>query len=45
MKHRDRVIAALNHQEPDRCPTYIGFTPEFAGRPYSSLRELGEVSR
>jgi len=32
MKHRDRVIAALNHQEPDRCPTYIGFTPEFAAR-------------
>ncbi len=30
MKHRDRVIAALNHQKPDRCPMQISFTPEFA---------------
>src|SRR5512139_831454 len=32
MKHRDRVIAALNHEEPDRCPMQISFTPEFAER-------------
>ena len=32
MKHRDRVAAALDHQEPDRCPMQISFTPEFAAR-------------
>ena len=32
MKHRDRVLTALSHEEPDRCPMYIGFTPEFAAR-------------
>jgi len=30
LKHRERVIAALNHEEADRCP--ISFTPEFADR-------------
>jgi len=32
MKHRDRVLLALNHEEPDRCPMQISFTPEFASR-------------
>src|SRR5690242_17130050 len=32
MKHRDRVIAALNHEEADRCPMQISCTPEFAAR-------------
>lgn len=32
MKHRDRVLTALNHQSPDRCPMQISFTPEFASR-------------
>jgi uroporphyrinogen decarboxylase len=32
MKHRDRVIAALKHEEPDRCPMQVSFTPEFAER-------------
>ncbi|TEU14983.1 MAG: hypothetical protein E3J21_14425 [Anaerolineales bacterium] len=32
MKHRDRVLMALNHEEPDRCPLQISFTPEFASR-------------
>ena len=32
MKHRERVLMALNHQEPDRCPMQISFTPEFASR-------------
>jgi uroporphyrinogen decarboxylase len=32
MKHRDRVLAALNHEIPDRCPMQISFTPEFAAR-------------
>ena len=32
MKHRDRVLTALNHEKPDRCPLQISFTPEFASR-------------
>jgi len=32
MNHRERVLAALNHQEPDRCPMQVSFTPEFAAR-------------
>jgi len=32
MKHRDRVLAALNNEIPDRCPMQISFTPEFATR-------------
>ena len=32
MKHRDRVLMVLNHEEPDRCPMQISFTPEFASR-------------
>jgi len=32
IKHRDRVLMALNHQQPDRCPIQISFTPEFAAR-------------
>jgi len=32
MNHRERVLMALNHEEPDRCPMQISFTPEFATR-------------
>ena len=32
MKHRDRVLMALSHEKPDRCPMQISFTPEFASR-------------
>ena len=32
MKHRDRVITALEREKPDRCPMQISFTPEFAAR-------------
>jgi len=32
MKHRERVLMALNHEVPDRCPMQISFTPEFAAR-------------
>ena len=32
MNHRDRVLTALNHEQPDRCPMQISFTPEFASR-------------
>ena len=32
MKHRERVLMALNHERPDRCPMQVSFTPEFAAR-------------
>ncbi len=32
MKPRDRVWMALNHEQPDRCPMQVSFTPEFADR-------------
>jgi uroporphyrinogen decarboxylase len=32
MKHRERVLMSLNHEQPDRCPLQISFTPEFASR-------------
>jgi uroporphyrinogen decarboxylase len=42
MKHRERVLVALHHEEPDRCPMQVSFTPEFATR----LRnELGLTDR
>ncbi len=37
MKPRERVRLALNHQEPDRCPFQLSFTPEFADRLRRSL--------
>ena len=42
MKHRDRVLTALNHQEPDRCPMQISFTPEFAVRLGADLQLKGQ---
>ncbi|MFM8321854.1 MAG: hypothetical protein ACKOC5_13155, partial [Chloroflexota bacterium] len=41
MKHRDRVLMALNHEQPDRCPMQVSFTPEFALRLEAEL-QLGE---
>ena len=41
MTHRERVIAALNHEEPDRCPMQVSFTPEFAARLRADLRAKG----
>jgi len=32
VKHRDRVLRALDREEPDRCPMQVSFTPEFASR-------------
>ncbi len=32
MNHRERVLAALDQKQPDRCPMQISFTPEFATR-------------
>jgi len=42
MNHRERVLTALNHQEPDRCPMQISFTPEFAARLEADLRLNGQ---
>ena len=41
MNHRERVIAALNHEVPDRCPMQVSFTPEFADRLRSDLQIRG----
>jgi uroporphyrinogen decarboxylase len=38
MKHRDRVLMALHHERPDRCPMQISFTPEFADRVRADLQ-------
>jgi len=42
MKHRERVLTALNHEEPDRCPMQISFTPEFAARIEADLQLKGQ---
>jgi uroporphyrinogen-III decarboxylase len=42
MKHRERVLTALNHEEPDRCPMQISFTPEFAARLEADLQLKGQ---
>ncbi len=42
MKHRDRVLTALNHEEPDRCPMQVSFTPEFAARLEADLKLKGQ---
>jgi uroporphyrinogen decarboxylase len=44
VRHRDRVIAALSHEEPDRCPMQISFTPEFADRLRAELEARGLVA-
>ena len=43
MTHRERVQTALSHDEPDRCPMQVSFTPEFAARLRRDLR-LDEIS-
>lgn len=35
---RERVLTALSHQQPDRCPMQLSFTPEFAAK---LRREIG----
>jgi uroporphyrinogen decarboxylase len=42
MTHRNRVITALNHEGPDRCPMQISFTPEFAARVEADLALKGQ---
>jgi len=41
MKHRDRVLTALHHKAPDRCPMQVSFTPEFADRLRDDLQIKG----
>ena len=38
MTHRERVLTSLGHEQPDRCPMQISFTPEFAARLRESAR-------
>lgn len=38
MKHRDRVLLALNHQETDRPPFQATFVPEFAAKLRAAFR-------
>jgi uroporphyrinogen decarboxylase len=42
MIHRERVLTALNHEEPDRCPMQVSFTPEFAARLEADLKLKGQ---
>lgn len=44
MKHRERVLAALSHERPDRCPMQISFTPEFAARLRADMALQGQAS-
>jgi len=44
MKHRERVLMALNHQEADRCPMQISFTPEFATRLKADMHVQGKLA-
>jgi uroporphyrinogen decarboxylase len=41
MKHRERIILALQHEAPDRCPFQISFTPEFAERLRKDIQVKG----
>lgn len=42
MNHRERVLMALNHELPDRCPMQVSFTPEFAARLRGTLNLTGD---
>ena len=42
MKPRERVLMALNHEEPDRCPMQVSFTPEFAARLEKEMKLGGD---
>ena len=42
MKPRERVEVALRHEEPDRCPMQVSFTPEFATRLRQDMELRGE---
>lgn len=42
MNHRERVLTALHHETPDRCPLQVSFTPEFADRLRPALQVEGQ---
>lgn len=44
MKSRERIQTALDHQEPDRCPFFAGYTPEFGARLREDLILKGKIS-
>jgi uroporphyrinogen decarboxylase len=44
MNHRERVLTALNHEEPDRCPWVFSGTPEFIDRLKADLGVRGFTS-
>jgi uroporphyrinogen decarboxylase len=41
VNHRERILTALNHEQPDRCPMQVSFTPEFARRLERDLQLRG----
>lgn len=41
LNSRERVLTALHHERPDRCPLQVSFTPEFAERLREELGQLG----
>jgi uroporphyrinogen decarboxylase len=42
MLPRERILTALNHEQPDRCPMQISFTPEFADRLKTDIQLGGD---
>jgi len=42
MLPRERIQTALNHEQPDRCPMQISFTPEFAERLKADIQMGGD---
>jgi uroporphyrinogen decarboxylase len=43
LTHRERVLASLNHEIPDRCPMQICFTPEFSNRLREHFKRDGHL--
>ena len=41
LNHRERVMSAINHEIPDRCPMQVCFTPEFNKRLREYFRSAG----
>jgi len=39
MTHRERVLTALNHEEPDRVPIYVEYTPEARAKLLDHVRK------
>lgn len=39
MTSRERVLTALNHEEPDRVPIFMGYTPEAAEKLLKHIRK------